>query len=61
MVVISSAVTPADRAALASIRSSYPDLVVIALGGSVDVPGARVLRAADAPDAVRRWQTVIAA
>jgi len=60
LVVISSAVSPADRATLVSMRSAYPDLVVITLGSAVEVPGAKVLRASDAPDAVRRWQTVIA-
>jgi uncharacterized protein (DUF58 family) len=60
LVVISSAVTPTDRAALAALRPSYPDLVVITLGTAVEVPGAKVLRASDASDAVRRWHTVIA-
>jgi uncharacterized protein (DUF58 family) len=60
LVVISSAVSSADRAALAVLRSSYPDLVMITLGGFVEVPGAKVLRATDAADAVRRWHTVIA-
>jgi uncharacterized protein (DUF58 family) len=60
LVVISSAVAPTDRAALAALRPSYPDLVVITLGAAVDVPGAKVLRASDAEEAVRRWHTVIA-
>lgn len=60
LVVISAAVSPADRAALASLRSAYPDLVVISLGGVADVPGAKVLPASNAPDAIRRWQAVVA-
>jgi len=60
LVVISSAVSSTDRVALAALRSSYPDLVVITLGGAVEVPGAKVLRASDASEAVRRWHTVIA-
>jgi uncharacterized protein (DUF58 family) len=60
LVVISSAVSPTDRAALASLRPSYPDLIVITLGAPVHVPGAKVLRASNALDAVRRWHTVIA-
>lgn len=59
LVVISAAVSPADRATLAALRSSYPDLVVISLGGTVSVPGARVLPASDAADAIRRWQAVV--
>jgi uncharacterized protein (DUF58 family) len=60
LVVISSAVSPTDRAALAALRPSYPDLIVITLGAAVEVPGVKVLRASDAVDAVRRWHTVIA-
>jgi len=60
LVAISSALSPADLAALASIRASYPDLVVISIGRPVEVPGAKVLRASDAPDAIRQWHTVIA-
>ncbi|ALG07030.1 DUF58 domain-containing protein [Kibdelosporangium phytohabitans] len=60
-VVISSAVSAADQAALARVRSRYADLVVIALGNrDAAVAGGKVLRAADAVDATRQWQTVIA-
>lgn len=60
LVAVSAAVSPTDRAALASLRASYPDLVVISLGGVVDVPGARVLDASNALDAIRRWHAVVA-
>nr|WP_042193974.1 DUF58 domain-containing protein [Kibdelosporangium sp. MJ126-NF4]CEL20989.1 FIG002343: hypothetical protein [Kibdelosporangium sp. MJ126-NF4]CTQ95497.1 FIG002343: hypothetical protein [Kibdelosporangium sp. MJ126-NF4] len=59
-VVVSSAVSAADQAALARIRSRYADLVVITLGQAVAVAGGKILRAADAVDATRQWQTVIA-
>ena len=32
----------------------------ITLGAAVEVPGAKVLRASDASQAIRRWHTVIA-
>lgn len=60
LVVVSAAVSPTDRAALAAVRSSFPDLVVISLGGAAAVPGARVLSASGAADAIRRWQAVVA-
>ncbi|WP_033443534.1 DUF58 domain-containing protein [Saccharothrix sp. NRRL B-16314] len=63
-VVISSAVTvsPDDRAALVGMRPRYGDMIlVVGLGGTApEVPGVRVLRAANAVDAIRQWQTVIA-
>ncbi|CAM3336911.1 DUF58 domain-containing protein [Kibdelosporangium persicum] len=60
-VVISSAVSAADQAALARLRGRYADLVVITLGHSaVAVPGGKILKATDAVDATRQWQTVIA-
>lgn len=58
LVVVSAAISPADRTALRSLRSAYPDLVVISLGGAVEVPGTTVLAASNAPDAIRRWQAV---
>jgi uncharacterized protein (DUF58 family) len=64
LVVISSAVTvsPDDRAALVGVRPRYGDVIlVVGLSGAApEVPGVRVLRAADAVDAIRQWQTVIA-
>lgn len=60
LVVISASVAPADRVALASLRASYPDLVVISLGSAMAVPGTRVLPASDASDAIRRWHAVVA-
>jgi len=61
LVVISSVMTPDDRAALAGLRPRYGDVVVIAMRGAApEVPGVRVLRAVSAVDAIRQWQTVIA-
>lgn len=61
LVVISSAVSADDRAALAGTRPRYGDVVVVALNGTApQVPGVRALRAANAVDAIRQWQTVIA-
>ncbi|RSM89691.1 DUF58 domain-containing protein [Kibdelosporangium aridum] len=61
LVVISSAVTATDQAALAMLRSRYADLVVINLGRkAVVVPGAKILKPANAVDATRQWQSVIA-
>jgi uncharacterized protein (DUF58 family) len=61
LVVISSAVSADDRAALAAMRPRYVDLVVVALNSAVPpVPGVRVLQATNALDATRQWQTVIA-
>lgn len=61
LVVISSAVSPDDRAALAGLRLRYEDVVVVVLSGAEpQVPGVRVVRAVDARDAVGQWQTVIA-
>lgn len=63
-VVISSAVTVSsdDRAALVGMRPRYGDMIlVVGLDGvAPGVPGVRVLRAANAVDAIRQWQTVIA-
>jgi uncharacterized protein (DUF58 family) len=60
LVVISSAVTTDDRAALAGLRPRYEDVLAVALGVAVaTVPGVRVLRATGAVDALRQWQTVI--
>lgn len=63
-VVISSAVTVSsdDRAALVGMRPRYGDMIlVVGLDGAAPgVPGVRVLRAANAVDAIRQWQTVIA-
>jgi uncharacterized protein (DUF58 family) len=61
LVVISSAVSPDDRTALAGTRARYGDVVVVALNGAAaQVPGVRALRATSALDAIRQWQTVIA-
>jgi uncharacterized protein (DUF58 family) len=63
-VVISSApaVSPDDRAALVGMRPRYGGMIlVVGLPGvAPEVPGVRVLRAANAVDAIRQWQTVIA-
>ncbi|MFC5112193.1 hypothetical protein [Kibdelosporangium philippinense] len=51
----------ADQAALAMLRARYADLVVINLGRpAVVVPGAKILKPANAVDATRQWQSVIA-
>jgi uncharacterized protein (DUF58 family) len=61
LVVISSAVSARDQAALAALRPRYVDVVVVTLNGPPPgVPGVRVLRAANAVDATKQWQTVIA-
>lgn len=60
LVVISAAISAADCAALAGLRLSYPDLVVVSFGETVAVAGARVLSAMDVTDAIRRWQAVVA-
>jgi uncharacterized protein (DUF58 family) len=61
LVVISTAISADDRAALVGMRPRYADLVVVAMDGSTpEVPGVRVLGAMDAVDAIRQWQTVIA-
>ena len=61
LVVISTAISAGDRAALVGMRPGYGDVVVVAMDGSVpDVPGVRALGAMDAVDAIRQWQTVIA-
>lgn len=59
LVVVTSVVTPADRAALAGLR--FSDMIVVVIGASAPVlPGVKVLRATDAVDATRRWHAVIA-
>ncbi|MEJ2853401.1 MULTISPECIES: DUF58 domain-containing protein [unclassified Saccharothrix] len=64
LVVISSAVSvsPDDRAALVGLRPRYGAVVlVVGLSGAApEVPGIRVLRSANAVDAIRQWQAVIA-
>ncbi|MFI9811209.1 DUF58 domain-containing protein [Saccharothrix variisporea] len=64
LVVLSSAVTVSadDRAALVGLRPRYGGVVlVVGLSGAApEVPGVRVLRAANAVDAIRQWQAVIA-
>jgi uncharacterized protein (DUF58 family) len=61
LVVISTAISADDRAALVGMRPRYADVVVVAMDGSAPaVPGVRVLGAMDAVDAIRQWQTVIA-
>jgi uncharacterized protein (DUF58 family) len=63
-VVISSAVTisPDDRAALVGMRPRFGDMILVVGpdGTAPGVPGMRTLRAANAVDAIRQWQTVIA-
>jgi uncharacterized protein (DUF58 family) len=61
LVVISSAVSAGDRAALAGVRSRYADVVVVSLDGAAPaVPGVRALGTVGAVDAIGQWQTVIA-
>ncbi|MGQ0841359.1 DUF58 domain-containing protein [Actinokineospora sp.] len=63
LVVVLAGARPADLAALAALRPHYSTTIVVVLGaGSPDlrVPGARVLHAADAADAARRWNAVVA-
>ncbi|OLF11689.1 hypothetical protein BLA60_12230 [Actinophytocola xinjiangensis] len=61
LVVISSAVSPDDGAALVGLRPRYGDVIVVAVGGATPpVPGVRVLGAVNAVDAIGQWQTVIA-
>jgi uncharacterized protein (DUF58 family) len=61
LVVVASAVTPGDVPALAAVRPRFGEVIMVTLDGSAPaVPGARVLSAVDAVDAVRQWQTVIA-
>jgi uncharacterized protein (DUF58 family) len=63
LAVVSSAVSPADRAALAAVRSHYSTLVVIAIDANREaprIPGATVLVAANAADAARRWNAMVA-
>lgn len=64
LVVVSSstAVSAGDRAALVGVRPRYADVILLVglPGAAPEVPGVRVLRAANAVDAIRQWQTVIA-
>jgi uncharacterized protein (DUF58 family) len=61
LVVVSSAVSVEDCAALAAVRPRYVDVVVVTLNGAVpQIPGVRTFPATDALDATRQWQTVIA-
>jgi uncharacterized protein (DUF58 family) len=61
LVVVSATISADDGAALVAMRPRYDDVVVVAFGGAAPrVPGVRVLRAVDAVDAIRQWQTVIA-
>lgn len=61
LAAISPAGTPEDRAGLAAVRARYGDVVVVALNAPAPgIPGVRALRADDAVDAIRQWQTVIA-
>ncbi|WP_020666168.1 DUF58 domain-containing protein [Amycolatopsis nigrescens] len=62
LVVITSAVSPADRLALVAAKPHYSNVLVVALGigESPAVPGVSVLSAADAADAARRWNAVVA-
>jgi hypothetical protein len=58
---------PGDLTDLATLRPHYSTTVVISLesgnltGVDVRVPGVRVLRAADARQAARRWNVSVAA
>lgn len=64
VVVMASAHQP-DLAAIAALRPHYSSTVVLTLAGGaptgvdVRVPGARVLRAANAREAARRWNVVV--
>jgi hypothetical protein len=61
IVVVSSARSAGDQAGLAVVRQRYDDMIVVTMDGTAPaVPGARVVRAVDALDAIRRWQTAIA-
>ncbi|MFE2754276.1 DUF58 domain-containing protein [Actinosynnema sp. NPDC059335] len=64
LVVISSSTTVSagDRAALVGVRPRYADVILLVgqAGAAPEAPGVRVLRAANAVDAIRRWQEVIA-
>lgn len=63
LVVITGQMSEVDHAALAAVRSRYPDQIVLVIGaakGNFAVPGAKVLSAVDAAEAARRWNAVIA-
>ena len=61
LVVVTAGGLLSDGGELARLRSHFSLTVVVSLGGPVPpVPGARVVRAATAQDAVRRWNAVIA-
>ncbi|MGO1050027.1 DUF58 domain-containing protein [Crossiella sp. CA198] len=57
--VVVTGVTLDESSELARLRTRYPATTVVALGESVTpVPAGRVIRAADAAAAVRRWNAV---
>ncbi|MFD9965437.1 DUF58 domain-containing protein [Amycolatopsis sp. NPDC058986] len=61
LAVITAGLPPADLASLTGVRSRYSPLVVVVLGGGAVpvVPGAKVVAATGAVDAVRRWNAVM--
>lgn len=60
LVVVLTALADADRAAIAALRPRYSSVIVIVLDGRPGtVPGAKVVAATGAADAVRRWNAVV--
>ncbi|GAA4525933.1 DUF58 domain-containing protein [Amycolatopsis samaneae] len=61
LAVVTGALPATDLASLTGVRSRYSPFVVVALGGGVVpvVPGAKVVAAHGAVDAVRRWNAVM--
>ncbi|GGS60120.1 DUF58 domain-containing protein [Actinokineospora fastidiosa] len=59
LAVVTTRLDADDRVAIARLR--YPMTVVVVVGGgTVGMPGARVLTATDAAEAARRWNAVVA-
>ncbi|WP_406631307.1 DUF58 domain-containing protein [Amycolatopsis sp. WGS_07] len=59
LAVVTAGAAPDDRAALAALRGRYAPVFVFVLGAScAGIPGATVLSAPDAAEAVRRWNAI---
>jgi uncharacterized protein (DUF58 family) len=61
LAVVTAGMSAADLASLTALRPRYSRLVVVVLGGGAvpALPGARIVPAADAAEAARKWNAVV--